>query len=83
VPFLLVPFLWARKEKALAEGRNKMLKQSTEPSHRTIQRNTDYNVTSDATPALPTQPYSINHPSFTKTKKATEVAFLSTAKRLN
>jgi hypothetical protein len=32
VPFLLVPFLWARKEKTLAEGRNKMLKQSTKPS---------------------------------------------------
>jgi hypothetical protein len=32
VPFLLVSFLWARKEKTLAEGRNKSLKQSTQPS---------------------------------------------------
>jgi hypothetical protein len=32
VPFLLVSFLWARKEKTLAEGRNKMPKQSTELS---------------------------------------------------
>jgi hypothetical protein len=32
VPFLLVSFLWARKEKTLAEGRNKMPKQSAEPS---------------------------------------------------
>jgi hypothetical protein len=31
VPFLLVPFLWARKEKALAEGRKKRLKQNTTP----------------------------------------------------
>jgi hypothetical protein len=32
VPFLLVSFLWARKEKTLAEGRKKMLNQNTEPS---------------------------------------------------
>jgi hypothetical protein len=32
VPFLLVPFLWARKEKTLAEGRNKTAKQSAQPS---------------------------------------------------
>jgi hypothetical protein len=31
VPFLLVSFLWARKEKTLAEGRKKMPNQSTEP----------------------------------------------------
>jgi hypothetical protein len=30
VPFLLVSFLWARKEKTLAEGRKKRLKQRAE-----------------------------------------------------
>jgi hypothetical protein len=32
VPFLLVPFLWARKEKALAYTRNKVPNQRTELS---------------------------------------------------
>jgi hypothetical protein len=32
VPFLLVPFLWARKEKTLAYRRKKMLNQITAPS---------------------------------------------------
>jgi hypothetical protein len=65
VPFLLVSFLWARKEKTLAYRRNKMLKQSTQPSKETP-------IT---TSQQIQQQFELQQMSFTKIKKATEVAF--------